>query len=293
MRSRGCNACVLALAAAAVFFGTDAARAQLPDPPATTQDALRQMFDQAGVVFTGQVVAVRHINPAGGATGVIEIDFAVTDAIHGVVPGGLYTLREWAGLAPAGNLTYQPGQRYLMLLHAPGPSGLSSPVGGTDGAIPIRGSGPAAGPNAPDLGTPDPGAVNPAAAINLAAARSPAHTTFKMASSTAIPSPASITDTNPDTRTVDLRWIATRVLQPLSYLPDSVATLPARPVAAYPNPERPNTALAAAAGQNTILAPPPGTASPADATSAPNQSAAYAVILALLQSWEQDDHAAR
>jgi hypothetical protein len=37
-----------------------------------------------------------------------------------------------------------------MLLHAPGVAGLSSPVGGTDGAIPIRGSGPAPPANATD-----------------------------------------------------------------------------------------------------------------------------------------------
>ena len=78
-----------------------------------------------------------------GATGVVEIEFAVEDAVRGV-SGGTYTLREWAGLWPAGDEPFRVGQRYLMLLHAPGAAGLSSPVGGMDGAIPIRGgTGPA------------------------------------------------------------------------------------------------------------------------------------------------------
>jgi hypothetical protein len=37
-----------------------------------------------------------------GATGVVEITFAVEDAVRGV-SGSTYTLREWAGLWPAGD----------------------------------------------------------------------------------------------------------------------------------------------------------------------------------------------
>jgi hypothetical protein len=47
-------------------------------------------------------------------------------------------LREWSGLWVADNQRYRVGQRLLMLLHAPGAAGMSSPVGGLDGAIPIR-----------------------------------------------------------------------------------------------------------------------------------------------------------
>jgi len=245
------------------------------------------MFDQAGVIFTGQVVAVRRVNAASDATGAIEIDFVVdTDgAIRGVANGSLYTLREWAGLAPAGNLPFQPGQRYLMLLHTAGPSGLSSPVGGPDGAIPIRGSGPAAGPNTPDLGASDLGATN---SSNLTAVpgRSPAHTTFKSATSAALPAPVNIADNSTNSRTVDLRWIATRVLQPLAYLTDSAAVSVSRPVAERASVTAPHST------QNASLAIQPDTASPTDAISALSQSADYAVVLALLQSWEQDDHAA-
>jgi hypothetical protein len=40
----------------------------------------------------------------------------------------------------AGDARYRVGQRLLMFLHAPGASGMSSPVGGADGVIPIRGT---------------------------------------------------------------------------------------------------------------------------------------------------------
>jgi hypothetical protein len=68
----------------------------------------------------------------------------------------VYTLREWAGLWTAGETPFRAGQRYLMLLHAPGAAGLSSPVGGDDAAIPIRGGGAAVGPGTVDAGSQPP-----------------------------------------------------------------------------------------------------------------------------------------
>ncbi len=52
-----------------------------------------------------------------------------------------YVLREWAGLWIGHAPRYRVGARLLMLLYAPGPSGMSAPVGGTDGAIPLLGAG--------------------------------------------------------------------------------------------------------------------------------------------------------
>jgi hypothetical protein len=100
-----------------------------------TEDALHAMTQMAAVIFAGQVVGIRLPQRTGGT---VEIDFAVEDGIRGV-GGGSYTLREWGGLW-AGDAPFRVGQRYLMLLHAPGRAGLSSPVGGSDGAIPILGS---------------------------------------------------------------------------------------------------------------------------------------------------------
>src|SRR3984957_13117078 len=103
----------------------------------TVTDILHQMSDRADVIFIGQVLTV-HL-PEGGspASGIVEIQFRVDEAIRGCKTGQPYVLHEWGGLW-AGSGRYRVGQRLLMLLHAPGAGGLSSPVGGLDGAIPIR-----------------------------------------------------------------------------------------------------------------------------------------------------------
>jgi hypothetical protein len=106
----------------------------------TATDLLHQMSDRADVIFMGQVLTV-HL-PEGGspASGIVEIQFRVDEAIRGCKTGQPYVLHEWGGLW-AGSGRYRVGQRLLMLLHAPSAGGLSSPVGGPDGAIPIRQSG--------------------------------------------------------------------------------------------------------------------------------------------------------
>ncbi len=103
-----------------------------------TVGALHNMTQLAGVIFAGRVIRVHRRPGVAGAAGTVEIEFAVDDAIRGVA-GSTYTLREWAGLWPADDEPFRVGQRYLMLLHASSASGLSSPIGGTDGAIPIKG----------------------------------------------------------------------------------------------------------------------------------------------------------
>ena len=55
--------------------------------------------------------------------------------------GATYVLREWGGLWPPGERGFVVGDRRLMLLHRAGPTGLSSPVGGFEGAIPVVGTG--------------------------------------------------------------------------------------------------------------------------------------------------------
>jgi hypothetical protein len=134
--------CVCGLLLGAVCGGAQAPGqiAIVPAVSPATEAALHDMARLAGVIFTGEVVAVRRHDAGDGSTGVVEIEFAVDDAVRGVRVGS-YTLREWAGLWNAGDEPFRVGQRYLMLLHAPGESGLSSPVDGVDGAIPIRGGG--------------------------------------------------------------------------------------------------------------------------------------------------------
>jgi hypothetical protein len=116
--------------------------------PQTVVDILHQFSDKADVIFAGQVLAIRRPND-----GVVEVEFRVDQAIRGCTAGTPYVLREWAGLWAGDNQRYRVGQRLLMLLHAPSAAGMSSPIGGLDGAIPIRQSGAAMAPG-DDVATP-------------------------------------------------------------------------------------------------------------------------------------------
>jgi hypothetical protein len=120
--------------------GTEAAAAA----PQDVETALHQMSDKADVIFVGHVTAVKRQDGEGIASGVVEVDFQVDQAVRGCTAGTPYALREWAGLWEADDQRYRVGQRLLMLLHAPSVAGMSSPVDGMDGAIPIvrGGSGP-------------------------------------------------------------------------------------------------------------------------------------------------------
>lgn len=98
---------------------------------------LRALAETAGVVFMGTVLSVRRVEGEGVASGVVEVRFAVEQAVRGCTAGSVYTLREWAGLWQGDDGRYRVGQRMLMLLRTPGAGGLSSPVGGRDGILPL------------------------------------------------------------------------------------------------------------------------------------------------------------
>ncbi|WP_353072518.1 hypothetical protein [Tunturiibacter gelidiferens] len=104
----------------------------------TVTDVLHEMSNRADVIFMGQVLAVRLPGGTGPASGIVEVDFRVDQAIRGCRASEPYVLREWGGLWAGNSQRYRVGQRLLMLLRAPSAAGLSSPVGGLDGAIPIR-----------------------------------------------------------------------------------------------------------------------------------------------------------
>ena len=128
-----------ALSMAALLAGPMACGQAVPTvQPQTVVDVLHQMSDEADVIFAGEVLAIRRPND-----GVVEVAFRVDQAIRGCTTGSTYILREWAGLWTGDNQRYRVGQRLLMLLHATGVAGMSSPVGGLDGAIPIRQGGSA------------------------------------------------------------------------------------------------------------------------------------------------------
>jgi hypothetical protein len=144
----------------ALLFVALAARGQgaesVAGAPQDVETALHQMSDRADVIFVGQVTAVRRVDGGNVASGVVEVEFRVDQAIRGCTAGAPYVLREWAGLWEVGALRYRVGQRLLMLLHAPGVAGMSSPVDGLDGAIPVvrGGSAPLAGESAGRMSPP-------------------------------------------------------------------------------------------------------------------------------------------
>jgi hypothetical protein len=142
-----CGACALGLLLGVHTAGAQSL-AQVANESAAV--ALHELSQRADVIFAGRVIGVHVQTGRVGATGVVEIEFAVDDAVRGVHSAS-YTLREWAGLWTAGETPFRVGQRYLMLLHRPGAAGLGSPVGGQDGAVPIRG-----GVAGPGIGVPVP-----------------------------------------------------------------------------------------------------------------------------------------
>jgi hypothetical protein len=133
--------CALSMAALLMAQSSAYSQAAAAGPvvqPQTVVDILHQLSDKADVIFAGQVLAIRRPND-----GVVEVEFRVDQVIRGCSAGTPYVLREWAGLWAGENQRYQVGQRLLMLLHGPSAIGMSSPIGGLDGAIPIRSGGAA------------------------------------------------------------------------------------------------------------------------------------------------------
>jgi len=119
------------------------ARSEAQSPPdSSVGSALRSLAARAGVVFVGQV---RSVERKGG---VVEVQFRVDQPVLGMggtAAGGVYTLREWAGLW-ADQPRYRPGQRAMVFLYPPNAAGLSSPVDGMDGVVPLLPMGVAATP---------------------------------------------------------------------------------------------------------------------------------------------------
>lgn len=100
---------------------------------ATVNDVLRSMAARAGVIFSGRVESIARNDSAG----FVDVRFRIDQPVRGCPRTGAYVLREWAGLWTSMPARYEVGQRLLMLLAARGPSGISAPVDGLDGVLPI------------------------------------------------------------------------------------------------------------------------------------------------------------
>ena len=223
--------------------------ASVAAPPQTVVDVLHQLSDRADVVFAGQVLAIRRPNE-----GVVEVEFRVDEAVRGCVVGTPYILREWAGLW-AGSQRYRVGQRLLMLLHAPSGAGMSSPVGGLDGAIPIR-----LGLTQGGAGTPLPDKVTPL-----------------------------------QTPFVDLRWLGVRLPRVIAYKSEAMRASGASDVreAVVSRQIAQPIGSVVVAGSSISAAPivMPSTANASDG-SVPAQQASVSAVMEMLGLWERTRHVA-
>jgi hypothetical protein len=91
---------------------------------------MRSLSARAGVIFVGQV---EKIQPNSG---VVDIVFSVQQHVSGDV-GETYTLREWSGKWAGGQQRYRVGERAMVFLYPPNAAGISSPVDGMAGVVPI------------------------------------------------------------------------------------------------------------------------------------------------------------
>ena len=101
-------------------------------PETDAASALGHMAKRAGSVFVGSVGSIVQ---RGGA---VEIEINVEVTLAGT-PSGVYTMREWAGLWLPGQPRYRVGQRAMFFVLPVSDAGLSSPVDGADGIVPVSG----------------------------------------------------------------------------------------------------------------------------------------------------------
>lgn len=131
--------------------------------PASVAGVLTGAASRAGVIFAGTVLAMDRQD----ASGFVDVRFHVDNALRGCGNGDTYVLREWAGLWSGQAPRYVPGERLLMLLAPRGRSGMSAPVDGPAGAIPLVASAQPPLRNAAGLLAADTGQRLPALAVDL------------------------------------------------------------------------------------------------------------------------------
>ncbi len=91
---------------------------------------LQRLSGHAASIFVGQIVSIERKGS------IVEVGFRVEQPVRGSV-GCSYTMREWAGLWPAGHVRYTIGQRVLAFVNGTSAAGFSSPVHGAEGLVPV------------------------------------------------------------------------------------------------------------------------------------------------------------
>ncbi len=96
--------------------------------------SLQQLNTSAGVIFSGTVLQIERVVAADAKPAFVRVKFRVDEAVRGCNAGDMVTLDEWAELWMRGD-RYRRGQRVLIFLYPPSPSGFSSPVAGDVGTF--------------------------------------------------------------------------------------------------------------------------------------------------------------
>ncbi len=91
--------------------------------------SLQQLNKSAGIVFSGTVIQIERIKDTDANPAIVRVKFRVDEAVRGCKAGETVTLDEWAELWVPGD-RYRKGQRVLIFLYPPSPTGVSSPVAG-------------------------------------------------------------------------------------------------------------------------------------------------------------------
>lgn len=130
----------LRVAAVCLAFAFTSSAQDTPSLPRPA-DSLRAMTRAAATIFRGTVVSVARV-PANRPDQVeaVEITFHVDEAIRGTTTGATLRIREWAGLWTSAE-RYRAGEKLVLFLYPTSRLGLTSPVFGELGRLPVDDAG--------------------------------------------------------------------------------------------------------------------------------------------------------
>lgn len=125
---RGCGRVLIG--ALLCGWGGVAAKAEAPGLDAEIRAEVGNLADRAATIFVGQIVGIHR------EAGTVEVRFRVEQTVRGAT-GPTVVLREWGGNWAPGQVRYVVGMRVLAFLHGRSAAGLSSPVHGAEGLVPV------------------------------------------------------------------------------------------------------------------------------------------------------------
>jgi hypothetical protein len=117
----------------AAFLAPRATPQSLSSPAAPD---LRDVVRRSGTIFAGTVTAI-ELNRAPSSVATVHITFHVDQIMQGsALVGTSLSINEWAGLWSAGP-HYRIGERLVLFLYPTSKLGLTSPVAGEWGRLPV------------------------------------------------------------------------------------------------------------------------------------------------------------